>query len=163
MTRARSAYDESKHVARRALESLFGRIFCGKSEVHFSGKCSMPSLRAVATEAKLLLVGVPLLLWTMLPIYHLFLFAISPKESAFAGNLWPTHPTLHNFAVVFGEKHHFLGHFWLQLWNSFLVAVSAGAITLLIATVCLAMLGNAVICGVMAYPHLCLCSLHGAR
>jgi multiple sugar transport system permease protein len=95
---------------------------------------TMPSLRAVATEATLLLIGVPLLLWTMLPIYHLFLFAISPKESAFAGNFWPTHPTLHNFAVVFGEKHHFLGHFWLQLWNSFLIAVSAGAITLLIAT-----------------------------
>jgi multiple sugar transport system permease protein len=61
-----------------------------------------PSLRAVATEAKLLLIGVPLLLWTMLPIYHLFLFAISPKESAFAGNFWPTHPTLHNFSVTSG-------------------------------------------------------------
>ena len=30
--------------------------------------------------AKLLLVGIPVLLWTMLPIYHLFLFAISPKD-----------------------------------------------------------------------------------
>src|SRR5262245_25869403 len=56
----------------------------------------LPSLRAVATEAKLLLIGIPVLLWTMLPIYHLFLFAISPKESAFAGNFWPTHPTLRN-------------------------------------------------------------------
>jgi multiple sugar transport system permease protein len=94
----------------------------------------MPSLRAVATEAKLLLIGIPLVLWTMLPIYHLFLFAISPKESAFAGNFWPTHPTLHNFAVVFGQKHYFLSHFWLQLWNSFLIAVAVGVLTLLIAT-----------------------------
>ena len=74
-----------------------------------------PSLRSVAREAKLLLIGLPVLLWTLLPIYHLFLFAISPKESAFSGALWPEHPTLRNFAIVFGEKHYFLSHFWLQL------------------------------------------------
>ena len=48
----------------------------------------------IATEAKLLLIGIPVLLWTLLPIYHLFLFAISPKESALGGKLWPDHPTL---------------------------------------------------------------------
>src|SRR6058998_3115450 len=89
--------------------------------------------RDVTTEAKLLLIGIPLLIWTMLPIYHLFLFAISPKDSAFAGNLWPDHPTLHNFAVVFGEQHYYLSHFWRQLLNSLLIAVAVGAITLLIA------------------------------
>ena len=54
-----------------------------------------PSIRAVTAEAKLLLIGIPLLIWTLLPIYHLFLFSISPKESAFSGKLWPDHPTLH--------------------------------------------------------------------
>ena len=34
----------------------------------------MPTLREVGTEARLLLIGIPLLIWTMLPIYHLFLF-----------------------------------------------------------------------------------------
>ena len=33
-----------------------------------------PSLRDISTEAKLLLVGIPVFIWTMLPIYHLFLF-----------------------------------------------------------------------------------------
>ncbi len=37
----------------------------------------------------------------MVPIYHMFLFAISPKEDAFSGKLWPDHPTLHNFHIVF--------------------------------------------------------------
>jgi len=60
-----------------------------------------PTLGAVTTEAKLLLIGIPVAIWTLLPIYHLFLFAISPKESAFSGKLWPDHPTLHNFSVVF--------------------------------------------------------------
>ena len=92
------------------------------------------SWRSVTTEAKLLLVGIPVFIWTMLPIYNLFLFAISPKESAFAGNLWPDHPTLRNFALVFGEKHHYLEHFWLQLWNSLIIAVAVGALTLFVAT-----------------------------
>jgi multiple sugar transport system permease protein len=92
------------------------------------------TLRDVTTEAKLLLIGIPVLLWTMLPLYHLFLFAISPKESAFAGKLWPDHPTLRNFEIVFGEKHYFLNHFWLQLWNSVVIAVAIAALTLLVAT-----------------------------
>jgi len=65
-----------------------------------------PTLRQVTAEAKLLLIGIPVLIWTLLPIYHLFLFSISPKESAFAGRLWPDHPTLNNFAIVFKQQHY---------------------------------------------------------
>jgi multiple sugar transport system permease protein len=88
----------------------------------------------VAAEAKLLLIGIPVLIWTMLPIYHLFLFAISPKESALSGKLWPDHPTLQNFRIVFLEQHHYLDHFWLQMWNSLVIAVAVGVLTLVIAT-----------------------------
>jgi multiple sugar transport system permease protein len=70
----------------------------------------------------------------MLPLYHLFLFAISPKESAFAGKLWPDHPTLRNFEIVFTQQHYFLNHFWLQLWNSVVIAVAIAVLTLLVAT-----------------------------
>jgi multiple sugar transport system permease protein len=92
------------------------------------------SLRGVATEAKLLLIGIPVFLWTILPIYHLFLFAISPKESALSGRLWPDHPTLQNFTIVFNQQHYFLNHFWLQFWNSLVIALAAGGLTLAIAT-----------------------------
>jgi multiple sugar transport system permease protein len=98
------------------------------------GKMRLPSLRAVGTEAKLLLIGIPVLIWTMLPLYHMFLFSISPKESAFSGKLWPDHPTLHNFEVVLKQQHYYLSHFWQQLWNSLLIAVATGVFTLLIAT-----------------------------
>jgi multiple sugar transport system permease protein len=90
--------------------------------------------RAVATEAKLLLIGIPVLLWTLLPVYHMVLFAISPKDSAFAGHLWPEHPTLNNFAVVLQQKHYYLIHFWRQMGNSLVIAVATGVITLFIAT-----------------------------
>ena len=95
---------------------------------------NLPSLRDVAFEARLFLIGILVLIWTMLPIYHLFLFSISPKEDAFSGKLWPVHPTLNNFSIVFGQKHYFLSHFWLQLWNSTVIAVAVGAITLFVAT-----------------------------
>jgi len=94
----------------------------------------MMSWRKIGIEARLLLLGIPVFLWTMLPIYHLFLFSISSKEEAFAGKLWPDNPTLRNFEVVFGQKHYFLNHFWEQLWNSLLIAVAVGALTLFIAT-----------------------------
>ena len=32
--------------------------------------------RDVSAEAGLLLIGIPVLLWTLIPIYHMFLFAI---------------------------------------------------------------------------------------
>ena len=51
-----------------------------------------------------------------------------------ADKLWPDHPTLHNFEVVFGEKHYYLNHFWLQMWNSLLIAVTVGVLTLVVAT-----------------------------
>jgi multiple sugar transport system permease protein len=90
--------------------------------------------RNVSGEAKLLLVGIPLLIWTLLPIYHLCLFAFSDKQSAFSGNIWPTNPTIRNFEIVFGQKHYFLTHFWRQLWNSVFIAGMTGILTLLIAT-----------------------------
>jgi multiple sugar transport system permease protein len=47
------------------------------------------TLKSVTTEAKLLLIAVPVLLWTLLPIYHMVLFAISPRDTATTGKLWP--------------------------------------------------------------------------
>ena len=92
------------------------------------------TLKKVGTEARLLLIGIPVLLWTLVPIYHMFLFAISERDSATSGRLWPKNPTLQNFDIVFQQKHFYLNHFWLQLGNSLLIAVAVGAITLFVAT-----------------------------
>jgi len=91
-------------------------------------------MRQVSGEALLLLVGIPVLLWTLIPIYHMFLFAISPKDAAFAGHLWPDHPTARNFEIVFGQKHHFLYNFWLQMWNSLAISCATAVLTLMIAS-----------------------------
>ena len=92
------------------------------------------TLKSVTTEAKLLLIGIPVLIWTLLPIYHLVLFAVSPRDSATTGKLWPDHPTLQNFDFVFHQKHFYLDHFWVQMGNSLLIALSVGVLTLFIST-----------------------------
>src|SRR5690349_25070417 len=91
-------------------------------------------MKKTLTEAKLLLIGIPVALWTLLPIYNMFLFSISTKEEAFSGKLWPDHPTLRNFEVVFRQQHHFLGYFWRQLGNSLLIAIAVRVLTLVAAT-----------------------------
>ena len=92
------------------------------------------SLRTVSREAKLLLIGIPVLLWTLIPVYHLFLFAISGRDSATSGRLWPKDPTLQNFQTVLQQQHFYLNHFWVQLGNSLMIAIAVGLITLFIAT-----------------------------
>jgi multiple sugar transport system permease protein len=88
----------------------------------------------VSREARLLLIAVPVLLWTLLPIYHILLFSISTKDSAFSGALWPDHPTLRNFGTIARQEHFYLHHFWVQIWNSLWIAVAVGALTLAIAS-----------------------------
>ena len=90
--------------------------------------------KALINEAQLLLIGIPVLLWTLIPVYHMVLFAISERDTATSGRLWPKNPTLDNFQVVFEQKHLYLQHFWQQLGNSLMIAVAVGVITLFVAT-----------------------------
>ena len=62
----------------------------------------------------------------MLPIYHLFLFAISPKEVGVRRQALAGQSDLHNFSVVFRQQHFYLHHFWQQFWNSLVIAVATG-------------------------------------
>ncbi|WID95399.1 carbohydrate ABC transporter permease [Bosea vestrisii] len=91
-------------------------------------------MKKVLDEGKLILIAIPVLIWTLLPIYHLFVLSISTQESMLAGKLWPEKPTLQNFQIVFNQQHYYLTNFWLQLFNSFLIAITTGLLTLFIAT-----------------------------
>ena len=91
-------------------------------------------MRRFLNEAGLWLIGIPVFLWTVLPIYHMMLFALSTKDSAFSGRLWPETPTLRNFEIVLTQQHFYLHDFWSQLGSSVIVAAATGVFTLLIAT-----------------------------
>ncbi|MDB5779377.1 MAG: carbohydrate transporter permease [Polaromonas sp.] len=85
-------------------------------------------------EIRVWVIGALLLVWTLTPIYHMAVMAMTPASEAFAGALWPAHPTLGNFKTTVTQGHHFLGQFWTQLGNSLLVALTVAFLTLLIAT-----------------------------
>lgn len=85
-------------------------------------------------EAVLILIAVPAMLWTFVPLYHLFVLSISPQDAVLAGDLWPARPSFETFVTVFRQQHYYLGNFWRQLGNSFLIAISTGVLTLFVAT-----------------------------
>ncbi|WP_374303498.1 carbohydrate ABC transporter permease [Ferrovibrio sp.] len=87
-------------------------------------------MRKIFTEARLALVGILILVWTLIPIYHLFVMSITPRVETFAGAVWPSRPTLENYETVVNQGHYYLEHFWQQLWNSAFVAVMVCLITL---------------------------------
>jgi multiple sugar transport system permease protein len=85
-------------------------------------------------EAKLWLIAIPVVIWTLTPIYHLFVLSISNQQAMMDGRIWPAAPTLQNYFLVINQKHYYLNHFWKQFGTSVFVAVATGVIVLMIAT-----------------------------
>ena len=90
--------------------------------------------RRALSEGLLLLIAVVVLIWTLLPIYHMVMLSLTPLPDTFAGRLWPDHPTLENYRTVLTQDHFFLQNFWRQLGNSIFVAVATMAMVLLVAS-----------------------------
>jgi hypothetical protein len=57
-------------------------------------------LRRVVTKAGSVVLGVVILIWSLAPVYNMFLIALDPEEGEieFDGNLWPPEPSLEGFA-----------------------------------------------------------------
>jgi multiple sugar transport system permease protein len=92
------------------------------------------AVRRALSEGAFLLVGAAILIWTLLPIYHMVMLSLTPLSDSFAGRFWPANPTLENFRIVFAEDHFFLQDFWRQLGNSIFVAVATMIMVLVVAS-----------------------------
>jgi multiple sugar transport system permease protein len=92
------------------------------------------ALRRGLGEVGLAGLALVVLVWTLLPIYHMVMLALTPVSEAFAGRYWPEHATLENFRIVLQEDHFFLQNFWRQLANSVVVALGTMALVLAVAT-----------------------------
>jgi multiple sugar transport system permease protein len=86
----------------------------------------------VGRDWPLYLIGIVVFLWTIIPIYHLLVIALSPQQEAVASGLFPKNPTTHNFELVLGAKHNMVQYFWSQLGASVFIAVMVALITLVI-------------------------------
>ena len=84
------------------------------------------------TNAAALALAAVLLVWTLMPIYHMVMVALESKGDVFSEHIWPTKPSLESFGVVLTQSHWYLEHFWRQFGNSFYIGVMTTLLTLLI-------------------------------
>jgi multiple sugar transport system permease protein len=90
----------------------------------------------IATEACSAALGFAILVWTLLPIYNMLLIALDPEEGEieFAGNLWPSQPTLASFRDVVTQEARYLEDFWSQFGNSLYIGLLTMALTVVIGS-----------------------------
>jgi multiple sugar transport system permease protein len=93
-------------------------------------------LRRVAIEAGSALLALVLLIWSLLPVYNMFLIALDPEEGEveFTGHLYPPEPSLQSFVEVVSQDARYLEHFWLQFGNSAIIGVATMVLTLAIGS-----------------------------
>ena len=93
-------------------------------------------LRRVLTEAGSVMLGVVLLIWSLLPVYNMFLIALDPEEGEidFAGNLWPPEPSLQGFRDVVTQEARYLEDFWHQFGNSVFIGLLTMVLTVVIGS-----------------------------
>jgi len=93
-------------------------------------------MRRVVTEAGSMILGVVLLIWSLTPIYNMFLIALDPEEGEieFAGNLWPPEPSLDGFRDVVTQEARYLENFWRQFGNSLYIGLLTMLLTVLIGS-----------------------------
>jgi len=124
--------------------------------------------RRALVEAGSALLGVVLLLWSLTPVYNMFLIALDPEEGEveFDGNIWPPSPSLDAFGDALSQEARYLEEFWRQFGNSIYIGFAVTTLTVIIGSlasfaVCRlrrrwgTLLGNA---GLIAYaiPTSCL-------
>ena len=93
-------------------------------------------LRRAFTEAGSMVLGAVILVWSLAPIYNMFLIALDPEEGEieFDGNLWPPEPSLEGFRAVVMQEARYLENFWHQFGNSLFIGLVTMALTVLIGS-----------------------------
>ena len=93
-------------------------------------------LRVALIEAGSVALVVLLLLWSLLPLYNMFLIALDPEEGEieFTGNIWVSEPSLDGFNDVVTQEARYLEDFWNQFGNSIFIGLSTMLLTVVIGS-----------------------------
>jgi multiple sugar transport system permease protein len=93
-------------------------------------------LRQALTEAGSVVLGAVLLIWSLMPVYNMFLIALDPEEGEveFSGNLWPSPPSLEGFRETVMQEARYLEEFWHQFGNSLFIGLLTMVLTVLIGS-----------------------------
>ena len=93
-------------------------------------------LRLALIEAGSAALVLALLIWSLLPLYNMFLIALDPEEGEieFTGNIWVSEPSLDGFNDVVTQEARYLEDFWNQFGNSIFIGISTMVLTVLIGS-----------------------------
>lgn len=93
-------------------------------------------MRQATTEAGSIVLGAAVLIWSLLPVYNMFLVALDPEEGEieFDGNIWPPEPSLEGFRAVVTQEARYLENFWQQFGNSVYIGLFTMVLTLLVGS-----------------------------
>ncbi len=87
-----------------------------------------------AVEAISIAFALMIVVWSVIPLYNMWVIALSKHGDIFSGSIWPVDPTLDAFRVVATEDFWYLERFWLQFGNSFIVGLSVTFLTLFVGS-----------------------------
>jgi multiple sugar transport system permease protein len=92
--------------------------------------------RALWIEGGSVLLGMALLIWSLLPVYNIFLIALDPDEGEieFDGNLWPPEPSLEGFRSVITQEARYLEDFWREFGNSIEIGLATAILTVAVGS-----------------------------
>jgi multiple sugar transport system permease protein len=91
-------------------------------------------LQHYGLETLAIVFGVLIAIWSLLPIYNMWMIALDSHDDVFSGTIWPDHPSLESFRVVVTQNFWYLARFWHQFGNSFYVGLGVMFLTLAIGS-----------------------------
>ena len=91
-------------------------------------------LQRYSVEAVCLALGFVIVVWSVTPLYNMWMIALDKHDEIFSGQIWPESPSLDAFRVVITEDFWYLARFWHQFGNSFYVGLGVMFLTLFIGS-----------------------------
>jgi multiple sugar transport system permease protein len=92
-------------------------------------------LRQILVEASSAVLGAIILIWSLMPVYNMFLVALDPGgHNEFTWDIWPPHPTLAAFAALWTGEVEDVRDVWPAFGNSIYIGVLVTALTVLIGS-----------------------------
>lgn len=92
-------------------------------------------LRRIFVEVSSAVLGVIILIWSLMPVYNMFLVALDPGgHNEFTWDIWPPHPTLAAFVALWTEEIEDVRDIWPAFGNSIYIGVLVTALTVLVSS-----------------------------
>jgi multiple sugar transport system permease protein len=92
-------------------------------------------LRRGLVETASIVLGAILLIWSLIPVYNMFLVALDPQgHNEFTYEIWPAHPTLAAFAALWNGDDEDVRDIWPAFGNSLVIGVLVMTLTLLVSS-----------------------------